>query len=134
MVLSDQCVCHELRLQCTVGGLSTVWTGSVFDFFYPDHIILLHSRFESSHWATYCSTSNHPCGGSRIVARAINTTSDIDGHKFISQLTIQLDMNDILRVDGKTVKCLVDNGTYTATIGTYKINYTLLRGKILIII
>ena len=129
MVLSDQCVCHELRLQCTVvGGSSTVWTESVFDFFgYSHEILLYHFLFERAHWGTYYE-SFCGCGGSRIVAHIINTTSDIDGYKYISQLTIQLDMNDILRVDGKTVKCL--HGTHAATIGTYTINYTSSRGII----
>ena len=130
MVLSDQCVCHELKLQCTVvGGSATDWTGSVFGFFYHGYIALRHSQFESTHGGTYEISYEHD--GSRIVAHAINTTSDSDGYKYISQLTVQLDMNDILRVDGKTVKCLHDNGTYTATIGTYTINYTIGNGTII---
>ena len=55
----------------------------------------------------------------------INTTSDSDGIKFISQLIIQLDANDTL--EGRTVECVHSFTTQTNVIGTYTISYT--RGK-----
>ena len=112
MVLSD-CVCpgHELRLECTVvGGAATDWRGSAFDC--PiSYIILLHSRFESG--------TSAMCNNGRIIGRSINTTSDSDGIKYISQLIIQLDENGTL--DGRTVECAQDNGIQITAIGTHTI-------------
>ena len=121
MVLSD-CVCpgHELRLECTiVGGVATVWTGSAFDC--PalfNEIVLIHYRFASG-------THYGRCNNGRIIVRSINTTSDSDGIKYISQLIIQLDENG--RLKGRTVKCVHYNLTHDIVIGTHVISYT--RGK-----
>ena len=119
MVLND-CVCpgHELRLACTVvGGGVTIWMGSAFDCTCLGNIVLRHSQFEGG---TYYGTCNN--GG--IIARSINTTSDSDGIKYISQLIIQLDENGTL--EGRTVECVhIDNEQ--TIIGTYVIAYT--RGK-----
>ena len=122
MVLSD-CVCpgHELRLECTVvGGIATIWRGSAFDC--PgsaNGILLRHSRFASG-------THYGECNNGRIIGRSINTTSDSDGIKFISQLIIQLDENGTL--DGRTVECDILNGTHYIDIGTHVIYYT--RGNL----
>ena len=120
VVLSD-CVCpgHELRLECTVvGGAYTIWRGSAIDCAgFGDEIILPHSRFESGTYGT-CN---------RIIVRSINTTSDSDGIKYISQLIIQLDENNTLDLEGRTVECIYDNGLYSKVIGihyyTRGINY-----------
>ena len=111
MVLSD-CVCpgHELRLECTVvGDGSTIWWGSAFDC----QIFLLHSRFQHDRLSVECNNG-------RIIGRSINTTSDSDGIKYISQLIIQLDENDTL--DGRTYACAYDNGLNVTVIGMH--NYT----------
>ena len=121
MVLSD-CVCpgHELRLQCTVAGSGfTLWKGSAFNCsITSDYIYLSHTQIDSG------SATRH-CNNGRIIARGINKTSGSDGDKFISQLTIQLGINDSL--DGGTVECAHDNLTHRITINTYTIHYT--RGK-----
>ena len=117
-VLSD-CVCpgHELRLECTVVGAGfTIWRGSAFSDCIRNRIVLRHTQFE-------IGTSEVPCGG--IIARSINTTSDSDGIKFISQLIIQLDVNDTL--EGRTVECVHNFNAQTNVIGSYTIFYT--RGK-----
>ena len=115
VVLSD-CVCpgHELRLECTVMGAgSTVWTGRDFDCpRFRNEIVLQHSRFESG--------TNRTCN--RIIGRSINTTSDSDGIKYISQLIIQLDESGTL--EGRTVECVYDDGLVTKVIGMHTINYT----------
>ena len=113
VVLSD-CVCpgHELRLECTVvGGGATIWKGSIFDCTGNCYsIILRHSQFENG--------TSGVCNNGRIIGRSINTTSDSDGIKFISQLIIQLDVNDTL--EGRTVECVHNFNTQT-TIGTHTI-------------
>ena len=123
MVLSD-CVCpgHELRLECTVVGKgTTIWRGSAFNCTL-NRIDLHHSQFESG-------TSVGECNNGRIIGHSINTTSDSDGIKYISQLIIQLDENGTL--DGRTVECDFLNGTHDIIIGTRAISYT--RGKFKII-
>ena len=118
-LLSD-CVCpgHELRLQCTVVGPGfTIWKGSAFICLF-DEIQLCHSLFESG-------DATGGCNNGTFIARGINKTSGSDGDKFISQLTIQLGVNDSL--DGRTVECIHDNLTQRITINTYTIHYT--RGK-----
>ena len=118
LVVLSNCVCpgHELRLECTVvGNGSTDWRGSSFDCPTSGNvIILLHSRFQSGHG------SSGSCNNGRIIGRIINTTSDGDGIKYISQLIIQLDENSTL--DGRTVECVHDNGLYLKVIGMH--NYT----------
>ena len=118
MILSD-CVCpgYELRLECTVvGGITTFWMGSAFDCRSSangiGYIALRHSRFESG---TYGS-----CNNGRIIARSINTTSDSNGIKYISQLIIQLDEKGFL--DSKTVECIYTDGLNEMVIGMH--NYT----------
>ena len=111
VVLSD-CVCpgHQLRLECTVVGVgTTIWRGSAFDCpSSSNRIILRHSQFESG--------TSGGCNSGGIIARSINTTSDSDGIKYISQLIIQLDENGSL--DGRTVGCGYSFGT---EIGTHTI-------------
>ena len=119
MVLSD-CVCpgHELRLECTVVGAgSTIWRGSALSDCLHNRIVLRHSQFGSG--------ASTVCINGRIIGRIINTTSDSDGIKYISQLIIQLDVNDTL--EGRTVECAHGFNTQTNVIGTYIISYT--RGK-----
>ena len=111
-LLSD-CVCpgHELRLQCTVVGPGfTLWKGSAFDCS-PDKIQLHHSQFENG-------SPTRGCNNGTIIARGINKTSH---DKFISQLTIQLDINDSL--DGTTVECVHDHQAQRI-IDTLTIHYT----------
>ena len=118
MVVSD-CVCpgHELRLECTVvGGILTVWTGSAFDC-PANEILLRHSLFENG--------ISGECNNGRIIGHSINTTSDSDGIKYISQLIIQLDESGTL--EGGTVECHCDHGLHDILIGTHVISYT--RGK-----
>ena len=123
MELSD-CVCpgHELRLQCTVVGPGfTVWKGSAFTEHNcsSDKVQLRHSQFKSG-------TTTNDCNNGTIIARGINKTSGSDGDIiFISQLTIQLGVNDSL--DGRTVECAHDNLAQRRTINTYTIHYT--KGK-----
>ena len=116
------CPGHELRLECTVvGGILTVWTGSAFDCLnLPNEIILHHSRFEGEKFKV-CNN--------RTIGHSINTTSDSDGIKYISQLIIQLDESGTLDLEGRTVECVHDNGTDDIVIGTYVISYTRSRGK-----
>ena len=120
LVVLSNCVCpgHELRLECTVvGGGATVWRGSAFDCYYYNEIILFNSRFQSG--------TSQECNNGKIIGRSINTTSDSDGIKYISQLIIQLDENGTL--DGRTVECVYDNGLHFKVIGihyyTRGINY-----------
>ena len=120
VVLSD-CVCpgHELRLECTVvGGVATVWRGTAFDCLATNNeIVLLNYGFGSR--------TTRECNNGRIMGRSINTTSDSDGVKYISQLIIQLDVNGTL--EGRTVECVYENGTHVIVIGAHVISYT--RGK-----
>ena len=121
-MLSD-CVCpgHELRLECTVVGSGfTLWKGSAFDCV-QNRIVLHHSQFESG--------TSAMCNNGRIIGRSINTTSDSDGIKFISQLIIQLDESGTL--DGRTVECDFLNGTHDIIIGTHVIHDA--RGKLKIL-
>ena len=115
MVLSD-CVCpgHELMLECTVVGAgSTVWWGSAFDCpASANEISLRHSKFGSG--------TSQGCNG--IIGRSINTTSDSDGIKYISQLIVQLDENDTL--EGRTVECVHFNLTHEIVIGVHTIIYS----------
>ena len=117
MVLSD-CVCpgHELRLECTVVGAGfTIWRGSAFDCpASANEILLFHSEFESQRL--------FGCNNGRIIGHSINTTSDSDGIKYISQLIIQLDVNGTL--EGRTVECVHDNLTHEIVIGIRTIDYT----------
>ena len=115
MVLSD-CVCpgHELRLECTVvGGAATIWRGSTFNCptSQNNRILLRHSQFESG--------DSNVCNNGRIIGRSINKTSDSDGIKYISQLIIQLDVNDTL--EGTTVECAHSYSRQTTIIGTHTI-------------
>ena len=113
VVLSD-CVCpgHELRLECTiVGGIATIWRGSAFSDCETNRIVLRHSQFESG--------TASACSNGRIIGRSINTTSDGDGIKYISQLIIQLDVNGNL--DGRTVECAHSYATQTTIMGTHTI-------------
>ena len=89
-------------------GWYTIWRGSAFNCI-GNRIILRHSQFESG--------TSRVCNNGRINGRSINTTSDSDGIKYISQLTIQLDENDTL--EGTTVECVEFlSGTQTI-IGTH---------------
>ena len=118
MVQSD-CVCpgHELRLECTVVGAgATIWRGSAFNCT-GNRILLRHTQFESG--------TSAECNNGRIIGRSINTTSDSDGIKYISQLIIQFDVNDTL--EGRTVECVHYNLTHEIVIGIRTIDYT--RGK-----
>ena len=114
MVLNG-CVCpgHELRLECTVvGGAATNWRGSAFDCpSSTNRIVLRHSQFESG--------TSGECNNGRIIGRSINKTSGSDGIKYISQLDIQLDVNDTL--EGRTVECVRHSDTRRAIIGTHTI-------------
>ena len=113
MVLSD-CVCpgHELRLECTVvGGSTTIWKGSAFSDCTGNRIVLRHSQFESG--------TVGDCSNGRIIGRSINTTTDSDGIKYISQLITQLDESGTL--DGSTVECAHSYATQTTIIGTHTI-------------
>ena len=112
MVLSD-CVCpgHELRLECTVlGGGVTTWRGSAFDCQH-NRIVLRHSQFASG--------TSGGCNNGRIIGRSINKTSDSDGIKYISQLIIQLDVNNTL--EGRTVECAHSYNVQTTIIGRHTI-------------
>ena len=114
MVLND-CLCpgHELRLECTVvGRAATIWRGSAFDCpaSFNNRIVLRHSQFESG-TVGYCNYG-------RIIGRSINTTSDSDGIKFISQLIIQLDESGTL--NGRTVECY-SSGIQLIVIGIHTI-------------
>ena len=123
MVLSD-CVCpgHELRLECTViGAGATVWRGSAFDCSQTSNQISLHH-------SQFVSGTTRMCNNGRIIGRSINTTSDSDGIKYISQLIIHLDANDTL--EGRTVECVQNNLTHEIVVGTHTIIYT--RGTVTI--
>ena len=114
MVLSD-CVCpgHELRLECTVaGGGATVWRGSAFSDCIGNRLVLRHSQFESQGILGVCNNG-------RIIGRNINTISDSDGIKYISQLIIQLDENGTL--EGRVVECVHSSGIQITVIGTHTI-------------
>ena len=126
LVVLNDCVCpgHELKLQCTVVELGfTIWKGSAFNCSSTSNEILLKpSQFESG-------DATGGCNNGTIIARGINKTSGSDGDIiFISQLTIQLGVNDSL--DGTTVECTHDNLTQKITINTHTIHYT--RGKYVI--
>ena len=113
VVLSDSvCPGHELRLECTVVGVgTTIWRGSAFSDCSGNRIVLRHSQFERG--------TSQECNNDRIMGRSINTTSDSDGIKYISQLIIQLDENGTL--DGRTVECVHISGAQTTIIGTHTI-------------
>ena len=125
MVLSD-CVCpgHELRLECTVvGGAGvtvTVWRGSAFECPLANEIHLALRHFRGG--------IPRECNNGSIIGRSINTTSDSDGIKYISQLIIQLDENDTL--EGRTVECVHDNFTQEVVVGAYTISY--IRGTLIL--
>ena len=103
------------------GVTVTVWSGSAFEC--PNneiHLALHHFRGGIS----------RECNNGRIIGRSINTTSDSDGIKYISQLIIQLDVNATL--EGRTVECLHDNFTQEVVVGAYTISY--IRGTLILYI
>ena len=122
LMVVSKCACpgRELRLECTVvGGANTIWRGTSLDC--PDQrneILLRHSEFGSGEAAGVCNNG-------MIIGRTLNRTFNSSNSTYISQLTIQLPlqngMNDTL--EGKTVKCIYDNGTTTTTINTHTIAY-----------
>ena len=89
------CVCpgDTLTYECTVmGGIWTVWTGSAFNCY---EIALLHSRF--------MNTRTYTCNNGAIVAQSLS----VEGNYYTSQLNVTI-TPDII---GKTIECIVDNGT-----------------------
>ena len=97
-----------------MGGVVTIWRGSAFDCPASNNrIVLRHAQFESG------TSGSGVCNDGRIIGHSINTTSDSDGIKYISQLIIQLDENG--NQDGRTVECAHHSYTQTTIIGTHTI-------------
>ena len=123
LMVVSKCICpgRELRLECTVvGGGNTIWRGTSLDCPDQDNEILLpHAQFGSGE-------ATRVCNNRMIIGRSLNRTFDGSNSIYISQLTIQLPLrngtNDTL--EGKTVKCIHDNGTTITTINAHTIAYT----------
>ena len=115
-VTSSDCACpdDDQIYECTVvgdlGGI-TVWHGTAFNCEISANLInLLHSQFISEEGAF------GNCNGGAIRGKSLR----IENNRYISQLVVTLssDMN------GKTIKCVYDNGRTTTLIGNYSINLT----------
>ena len=123
LMVVSKCVCpgRELRLECTVvGGANTIWRGTSLDCPGQDNEILLpHTQFGSGEAAGVCNNGT-------ITGHSLSRTFDGSNSTFTSQLTIQLPLqnnkNDTL--EGKTFKCIHDNGMTITDISTHTIAYT----------
>ena len=99
-----------------MGAGLTIWTGSAFDCSSKNNEILLrHSQFE-------VMPNSETCNNGRIIGHGISGISSSDGIKYISQLIIQLNVNDTL--EGETVKCVHNNLRNEIVLGTHLITYT----------
>ena len=115
----NECTCPgpELRLQCTVvGGGFTVWRGSAFSGCSNNvnHIQLRHTQFERG-------TAVGECNDGMVVGHGVKRV----GLNYTSQLVIHLDVNSTL--EGRTVECVYNDGTYEMVIDTYSVIST--RGE-----
>ena len=102
------CVCLEEMetYECTVcGGAVTVWGGSGFQCS-TGEILVDHRDFFST----------GECNNGRIVARGIS----MDNGCYTSQLNLVFDVG----LQGSTVICSVDNGTFSREVGTDTVRAT----------
>ena len=110
-VLTSGCVCPGdiLSYECTAteGDIATIWTGSAFNCYWSDEIVLLHSRFDTGTYGT--------CNNGAIAARSLSA----EGNNYTSQLNVTVTPDTA----GKTIECASDNGLrinrlFTSTIPT----------------
>ena len=99
-----------------MGAGLTIWTGSAFDCSPKNNEILLrHSQFE-------VMPMSETCNNGRIIGHGISGIFGSEGIKYISQLIIQLNVNDTL--EGETVKCVHNNLRNEIVLGTHVITHT----------
>lgn len=96
VAISDcACVGQNYTYQCSVnGGDLTVWSGSVIEV--GCEIILFHNQYESM------SSASGVCNNGAVSGRSIEVVNS----SYTSELTIRVSNN----LDGRIVKCLVDDG------------------------
>ena len=117
MISREDCVCAGdiITYECSViGGESTVFRGSALNCTNSE-IILLHSRFSPSASddsdATVNATANSiVCNEGEIVARGIT----VENGTYTSQLCIAF----YNKLNGKSVSCIIDNGTTEISVGS----------------
>ena len=97
------CICpgDVVTYQCTVCGLATAWEGTALDTCSGGEIALTNTDFEPP---------NDPivCRGGAIAARGILEENGC----LISRLNITFDVT----LQGRTVRCSVDNGTHASEV------------------
>ena len=100
------CICpgDELTYECTLEGDAgaTLWTGTAFDC--PQ----TENQFEFIHRRRFINTTR-TCNNGAIVARGVK----VEGSNYTSQLNITVDDS----LDGKSVICSYDVGTFNVLIG-----------------
>ena len=98
------CSCPQdiVTYECTVCGLATAWEGTALDSCSGGEIALTNRDFMDPIMTIICS-------GGRIAARGVSVK---DGC-FTSQLNITFNAT----LQGRTVRCSVDNGTHASQVG-----------------
>ena len=106
----SHCMCpgQTITYECTVvGGISTVWSGSVIG---PGcESSLFHSAFQNS-----SESITIVCDNGTVVGRRIG----VNNNCYTSQLSILLTPN----LDQRTIQCSVDNGISATVIGTARLS------------
>ena len=100
-----ECVCPQdvITYECTVcGGLLTVWEGSLFECA-SGQIILTNSEFGIP------GAAFGVCNNGAVVGRGLS----IEDGCYTSQLNVTFDA----RLQGRVVRCSVDDGTLSSEVG-----------------
>ena len=114
LLATADCVCpgETFVYECSiVGGLFTVWTGSIFES--GCEITLIHREY----------TQN---GGARAVCNSgdvVGESISVEDNCYRSQLSVEVST----RINGSTVECTIDDGVTTTLIGMKTILIS--RGK-----
>ena len=112
LLLTNECTCPGIvvTFRCTVVGNvgATVWRGSAIECPETNHeLTFLHLiRF----------TDIRGCSGGAIIGHGI----DVEGNCYTSQLNVTVDTS----MDGKSVECFYNNGTFANLIGNSSVAIT----------
>ena len=109
------CVGNILIFECTAtGGVSTVWSGTVFSCSSADNeIVLLHSRFISS-----ISNTSNSCNNETVVGQGLYVDHEHNVSRYTSQLNVTIDFT----LTGKDITCVLDNGIVTHVVGCHTLS------------
>ena len=113
LILTSGCSCpgFNITFMCTVLGNigATVWRGSVIECPETNYeLTFLHLiRFKDT----------KGCNGGAIIGRGVEVE---DNMCFTSQLNITVDST----MNGRSVECLYNNGTFVKLIGNYSVTIT----------